>query len=119
MDNSRIYAYRYLIYNGMLHIRPIAGIGSRWRQRWNLVYWLRMRKQIAMAGEVANWLHNLALFSATEFSGFDETAFWSGSKRLEILFPDEGMDSFQKNFSNAIFEFDNGRWPTLDEQSRM
>ncbi len=72
-----------------------------------------------MAGEVAYWLHNLALFSATEFSGFDETAFWLESKRLEMFFPDEGMDGFQKNFSYAIFAFDNGRWPTFDEQSRL
>lgn len=119
MDAAEKYAYRYLIYNGMLRIRPIVGIGRRWWQRWNLAYWLRERKRIRGAGEVADWLHNLALFSAIDFADFDEDVFWSGLERLRTLFPNEDIGSFTVNFSNAIFEFNTGRWPTFEEQSTM
>jgi hypothetical protein len=119
MDAAQKYAYRYLIYNGMLRIRPIAGVGERWWQRWNLFYWLRERKRIRSAGEVADWLHNLALFSAIDFSGFDEDIFWSDLERLGTLFPNEGMNSFTVKYSCALFEFNQGRWPTLEEQKAM
>lgn len=116
MDSAQKYAYRYLIYQGTLCIRPIAHVGGEWWERWNIVYWIRHRKQICSAGQVANWLHNLALFSAIDFKGFDEDAFWSGLEWLRSAFPADDFGRFRDSFFYAVFEFNEGRWPTLEEQ---
>ncbi|WP_143167410.1 hypothetical protein [Massilia sp. CF038] len=116
MDSAQKYAYRYLIYEATLRIRPIAHVGAEWWERWNLVYWLRQRKQIRGTGQVADWLHNLALFSAIDFDGFDEDAFWSGLEWLRSAFPTYGFGHYRDIFLYAIFEFNEGRWPTLEEQ---
>ncbi|WP_431475564.1 hypothetical protein [Massilia eburnea] len=117
MDFAQKYAYRYLIYQGTLAIRPIAFVGSEWWQRWNLVYWRRKRTQIRSAGQVANWLHNAALFSAIDFDGFDEDVFWSELDALKSAFPGNEFERFRDIFLCALFEFNEGRWPTLHEQS--
>ena len=119
MDAAQKYAYRYLIYQGTLWIRPIAFVGLRWWERWNLLYWLRERKRVRNAGDVANWLHNLALFSATDFEGFDEVAFWAGLEWLRGVHPDERLENFRTTYWCAAFEFREGRWPTLEEQAEM
>jgi hypothetical protein len=31
---------------------------------------------VQWAGAIADWLHNLAMFSARDFRGFDEQLFW-------------------------------------------
>jgi hypothetical protein len=119
MDSAKKYAYRYLFYEGTLCIRPIAHVGAAWWERWNVVYWLRQRKQIRGAGQVANWLHNLALFSAIDFDGFDEDAFWSELEWLRSADIAYGFGRFRNRFLYAVFDFNEGRWPTLEEQTTI
>lgn len=109
MDAAKKHAYRHLIYQGMLWIRPLAGVGYRWSERWSLAYWLRERSRIRRAGEIADWLHNLALFSALDFEGFDEGVFWSELDRLTELFPSEEMAAFHCIFLRAVSDFNDGR----------
>lgn len=115
MDSAQKYAYRYLIYQGTLCIRPIAHVGGEWWERWNIVYWIRHRKQICSAGQVANWLHNLALFSAIDFEGLMKTRFGQGWSGCEALFLQMTSGASATVFY-AVFEFNEGRWPTLEEQ---
>jgi hypothetical protein len=119
MDSAQKYAYRYLIYEATLCIRPIAHVGGEWWERWNILYWHRQRKQTRGAGQVANWLHNLALFSAVDFDGFDEDTFWSELECLRSAFPAYGFRRFRDSFLYAVFDFNEGRWPTLEEQSAI
>lgn len=119
MDKAKKYAYRYLIYHGALCIRPVASIGLRWWERWNLMYWFRELDSIRIAGGTADWLHNLALFSAIDFEGFDESSFWARLECLRGTFPEKGLESFRSIFLHAIFEFNEGRWPTQEEQSML
>jgi len=83
------------------------------------MYWLREQDSIRIAGGIADWLHNLALFSAIDFEGFDESAFWTRLEWLRDSFPDKGLEGFRSTFLYATFEFNEGRWPTLEEQSML
>ena len=42
----------------------------------NPLRWRGQLRQIRAAGEIANWLHNLASYSAWEFENFSEEWFW-------------------------------------------
>lgn len=119
MEVAKKYAYRYLMYDAMLCIRPIRHLGFAWWERWNPVYWLQARKRIQSAGAVANWMHNLALYSANDFDGFEEDAFWTGLAYLERAFPGDGFERYREIFASAVFEFNQGRWPTREEQAAI
>jgi hypothetical protein len=71
MDERRKAAYRKLLYRAMLDIRPIA-----WMSFSNPLDWRRGLGKIREAGEIANWLHNLASYSAGDFENFSEEWFW-------------------------------------------
>lgn len=82
MDQARKTAYRLLLYHGLTGIRPVEWIAFRpTKLLWppNLLAALR---QAATAGAIADWLHNLARFSAKDFVGFDEQRFWDWHTRL-------------------------------------
>lgn len=119
MDAAQKYAYRYLLYQGTLCIRPLAYVGLKWWERLKLVYWLRELDRVRSAGYLADWLHNLALFSATDFDGFDEDVFWFELERLKSAFPEDDLERFRDYFLFAIFDFNEGRWPPLEEQSKI
>lgn len=119
MEVANKYAYRYLMYEAMLSIRPIRDLGFAWWERWNPVHWLLARKRIRSAGDVANWMHNLALYSAIDFDGFDEDAFWTELGCLERTFPGGSFERFRDIFVSAVFEFNEGRWPTREEQAAI
>jgi hypothetical protein len=76
MDESRKYAYRQLLYWALLEIRPIAWPSPKWSQRLNPVHWFERFRHMRAVGVVADWLHNLAIYSAGDFKGFDEEWFW-------------------------------------------
>ena len=109
MEGQRKYAYRYLLYWAMLDIRPLA-----WnRSGWNPLHWRRDRARIRMAGEIADWLHNLAHFSALDFERFDEEWFWREFARLQSRFPDDGLDRYRQRFEElAGFQPQSTRLPT-------
>src|SRR5688500_15176751 len=71
MDERRKAAYRKLLYRAMLDIRPIA-----WISFSNPLCWPANLAQIRSAGEIADWLHNLASYSAGNFEDFGEEWFW-------------------------------------------
>src|SRR3954454_18998431 len=65
----------------MLQIRSLQSIGYRWLDWLNPFYWWRHSRRIRIAGAIAEWLHNLAFFSATHFEHFDEDRFWHDYQR--------------------------------------
>jgi len=98
MDEARKKAYRFLLYHAMLDIRPI-----QWLPRsWNPFRWRRLHQK---AGVIADWLHNLAQFSALEFEGFDEDWFWREFRQFNERYPDYGLSHYQDLFlSEALKE---------------
>lgn len=77
MDDNRKRAYRWILYQALLDIRPLQWLEPRWYARINPFYWHRYRQAVRRAGAIANWLHNLALYSAIDFEHFDEERFWT------------------------------------------
>lgn len=71
MQEQRKYAYRYLLYRAMLDIRTIQWLGWRSWRVWIPPFRRREVRRIQYAGAVADWLHNLAFFSARDFQGFE------------------------------------------------
>jgi hypothetical protein len=65
MDEIKKQAYRNLLYHVLLDIRSIC---------WNTSSAFESRKKIEL---LADWVHNLAAFSAKDFEGFDEEKFWN------------------------------------------
>ena len=75
-------AYRCILYHALLEIRPVEWLGRSWRDRLLPTRWIENRRRVRMAGALADWLHNLALFSALEFEGFDQEWFWTDYDRI-------------------------------------
>ncbi len=74
MDEARKRAYRHLLYWATLDIRPVAWLPLHHR----LLPFASgtERQQISRAGVLADWLHNLAVYSAWDFERFSEEWFW-------------------------------------------
>ena len=83
MDEPRKRAYRSLLYWAMLEIQPIEWGSPRWIQRVNPFHWIERSSHLKSAGAVADWLHNLANYSACEFEGFDEDWFWKEHAEMQ------------------------------------
>lgn len=49
---------------------------SRGTKSRNPLEWRRQYRQSHVAGSLADWLHNLARYSSTNFKHFDEEHFW-------------------------------------------
>jgi hypothetical protein len=99
MDEQRKCAYRWLLYMAMLDIRPLGWIGRGWRQRLNPFCWFGRARQIRCAGAIAEWLHNLALFSVLDFAHFDEVRFWSDYQWMLDNNPGFGLERYQSEFT--------------------
>lgn len=87
MDENRKRAYRLMLYLAMLYIRPIQhylDFDLTWFTGFS---WRKRKRYIRIQGAVANWLHNLAQFSALDFNGFDEDEFWQDYDRLKRAHP--------------------------------
>lgn len=103
MDDDRKYAYRTLLYLAMNDIRssigPLAvppdqvvnatGHDSAWF--------------IGRATAIANWLENLAGFSAGEFKRFDEDRFWRDYARACERYPD--IEAYRGWFERELKAF--------------
>jgi hypothetical protein len=74
LSESERIAYRSLLYDAMLDIRNLCQ--PRGRESWNPLVWRRLYLQGRVAGAIADWLHNLAQYAATDFSSFDTDWFW-------------------------------------------
>ena len=101
MHEHRKYAYRYLLYWATLDIRPIAWLRIHW---WNPLSWVGSIRRVRRAGAIADWVHNLALFSALEFQGFDDGLFWDEFERLRRIHPEYDLDHYRWVFDRAMSE---------------
>jgi hypothetical protein len=83
MDEQRKKAYRYLLYHAMLDIRPIGWMSFGFPRILNPNFWRNVVRRVRRAGVIADLLHNLAFFSATDFRRFDEEWFWKQFQSYE------------------------------------
>lgn len=98
MDEQRKHAYRWLLYWAMLDLRPLRWAGGGWRQRLNPLCWWSNSRRVRVAGGIAEWLHNLALFSALDFARFDEERFWLDYQWLLDQHPGAGLERYRTEF---------------------
>jgi hypothetical protein len=98
MEDRRKRAYRYLLYAATLDTRPIEWFWYRGIAR--LVPFVSRRKVRAVkrAGALADWLHNLALYSALDFEGFDEAWFWRDHDSICSRNPDLAIEGYRRLF---------------------
>jgi hypothetical protein len=98
LNEQRKYAYRWLLYWAMLEIRAIQWWqGDSW-QAWNPFWWRRLGRRIRHVGALADWLHNLAYFSAVDFLRFDEERFWRDFEWLQPRFPEFSVEQYRTHF---------------------
>lgn len=103
MNHETKTAYRHLLYVAMLAIRTYCQ--SRGQPSWSLFEWYRQYRRSRIAGAMADWLHNLALYSSQEFKGFDEQLFWKEHAYLCDRFPGKQLERYREIFD----EYLNGR----------
>ena len=107
LAEPRRHAYRVLLYAATLDTRSLTWFRHR-GLRWLLpLVTAQETHRIRLAGALAYWLHNLAMFSAVNFAGFDEDAFWSGLKIVARDFPDEAA-RYRQVFARAEAASPNG-----------
>ena len=108
MDSTRKAAYRYLLYWAMLDIRPIAW--ARWGmlRMLNPWHWKAESLRIRRAGAIADWLHNLAMFSALDFEGFNEEWFWRELEDRHMRNPEYGLMIYKGRFDRHLAELGKG-----------
>lgn len=113
MDEHRKYAYRYLLYQAMLDVRPVAWLP--YRLQWlSPFFWWRHIRRVKALGELAEWLHNMASLSPGDFAGFDEKRFWTEFEKLQRKHA--GFGVYKSLFQNALAQSRTGRWPSAEEQ---
>ncbi|HEY5993659.1 MAG TPA: hypothetical protein VIU46_03565 [Gallionellaceae bacterium] len=125
VDPRRQTAYRYLLYTAMLDIRRLRWRRSFWAMLWDTItgrvkHGMGLRELCNYAddlrdysGELAEWLHNMAQFAATDFSHFDESYFWAQGYRLAQRYP--MIHEYKLVFECRLFELEHGRWPEVGE----
>lgn len=96
MNDETKAAYRRLLYLAMVDIRNLCQ--SRGGASWNPLEWRRQNRRGRVAGALADWLHNLAHFSARNFERFDEQWFWAEHSRLCQRFPSQKLESFRDQY---------------------
>lgn len=127
IDPRRQSAYRYLLYRAMLDIRRLQSRESFWERLWGIFsgrvivpkgwglhkLWGYSDELCDYSGELAEWLHNMAQFAATDFTGFNEAYFWAQGYRLAQQYPH--IHGYKVAFENRLFEIEHGRWPEVGE----
>ncbi len=111
MDENRQNAYRFLLYQAMLDIRPLRSFPHG---RWcglNPLRWRRQFRRVRLCGAVAEWLHNMAQYSGNGFERFDEERFWRDYERLCKRFAQMGVERYQDMFERRLVELETGKWP--------
>jgi hypothetical protein len=109
MDDNRKNAYRYLLYSALLDIRPLAC--HRWFQGWHVLnpfHWRQRFRQVRFAGDVADWLHDVALFSSLDFERFDEAMFWQEFEYVKNKYPDFEPSRYRGIFERRLKELESG-----------
>lgn len=104
MDSLRKSTYRYLLYRALLDIRRLAWLPAEALQSMNSRDWESDALRIRSAGAIADWLHNLAMFSATDFKGFDESRFWRELQEMDQRHPEYELLRYQGAFEAHLAE---------------
>jgi hypothetical protein len=84
----------------MLEIRPIAWFRFNWLRNLNPWKWKSLKEQAQHAGLLADWMHNLAMFSALDFEGFDEELFWNELERMRSRFTHLEFRDYRRMFEH-------------------
>src|SRR3712207_6393478 len=120
MDAGRKRAYRYLLYRAMREIRSNGCQSAPRARTWNPLSWWGGSRRVSPSrvleyhGMLADWLHNLAVFSALDFRNFDEEWFWQGFARLRADFPEfESLVAYYR----GTFEREVARHEATDQQT--
>jgi hypothetical protein len=73
---------------------------------WNPLAWRASARRIRRAGAIADWVPNLALFSALDFRHFDEGRFWRDFETLRKRHPEDDLEYYRRVFERALSEAD-------------
>ncbi len=71
---------------------------SRGKESANPIEWRRQYLRSRVAGAIADWLHNLAMYSSMDFAQFDEQWFWKEHAALCRRFPSENLERYWEIF---------------------
>ena len=112
LSAPRQHAYRVLLYAATLEARSLTWFRYRGLRRLLPFVTWRETQDVRCAGAIAYWLHNLAMFSAMEFAGFSEDAFWSGLGVVAKDFPEKAA-AYRQVFERAEAEWPDGQWAAL------
>ena len=104
MDEHRKNAYRYLLYWALLEIRCLSWRPLKFFRMLNPLEWMKVIRRIHRAGDIADWLHNLAAFSSGDFEGFNEEWFWRGLDNLSKQHPDYELMQYKEIFEEWLAE---------------
>lgn len=102
MDENRKRAYRRIIYFAMLDIRSLQWSEPSLYMRINPFYWRRYQKRIHCIAALADWLHNLASFSAIDFDIFDERHFWDSYQSTLGRCSETGVEHYREMFEREL-----------------
>ena len=105
MNQQTKAAYRHLLYVAMIATRDCCQ--PRARESRNPLAWRRQYIRSRVAGRLADWLHNLALFRSLDFVGFDEERFWREHTGVCQRDPDNGFERYREIFEDY---FKGKRW---------
>jgi hypothetical protein len=75
---------------------------SRGNFSYSLFEWYRQYRRSRVAGALADWLHNLAVYSSQEFDRFDEQIFWQEHTHLCNRFPYERLERYREIFDEYL-----------------
>ena len=98
MDAQRQEAYRHLLYTVFLHLRA----GRTERIGWNPLAWWRAASRLQLNQALADYFHNLALFSVWHFENFNEHTFWQDIERLGQRHGSELVERYRRIFDDYI-----------------
>lgn len=70
----------------------------------NPLRWPGEFRRIRRAAILADWLHNLALFSSQDFAHFDEESFWQDGRALEARHPGLDLGRYLRIFEARVVE---------------
>lgn len=104
MDGQRKIAYRSMLYWAMLDIRQVQWLGDRGWRAWSPIHWRRKARMVQRAGAIADWLHNLAMYSAHDFQGFDEEWFWREFESEWSRYAEFGLEHYRQRFEQCSRE---------------
>lgn len=104
MDEERKNAFRRIFHAAMLDLRAHSSTSAYAAyEGWKVWRWHRVVRRLQTIQVTADWLHNLAYCSATDFNGFDERMFWGEYYKIVKRWP--GMEDRLRMYRNA-FESD-------------